>query len=201
MADSTTRLMGLPVKLIDQSDGTYSLSVNSENLPLDTFTGSVTVITSDHNKIHQGEGFSISGIFASVANAATVNFAFKTPTVASGKYIHLKHEEFWGSGNKIRTDLYEAPTNAPTNGTDLTAINRNRTGTPTATAMQAIKSGMDVTLTGALDLETLQFGVGTAVRPLDIEYVLKPNTWYIRTFTNSTGGAADINFFSFWYEE
>lgn len=170
-----------------------------QDASMDKVTKSLKNITTDHSGVHEGRGFTISGIFSNVANAATVNFAFKTP--ASGKVIHLKHEEFWGSGNKIRTDLYQGPTNAPTNGTDLTAINRNRIGTPAATAMQAIKSGMDLDLTGALNLETVQFGVGTAVRPLDIEYVLKPDTWYIRTFTNSTGGAADINFFTFWYEE
>lgn len=173
---------------------------NARNV-IDITTGAKKIITSDHANIHASQGFSISGIFASVANSATVNYAFKTPTVAAGKIIHLKHQEFWASANKVRTDLYEAPTNAPTNGSVLTAYNRNRVGTPVATAMQSIKSAMDIDLTGATDIETLQFGYASVARPMDIEVVLKPDTWYIRTFTNSTGGAVDINFFDFWYEE
>jgi hypothetical protein len=66
--------------------------------------------------------------------------------------------------------------------------------------MQAIKSAMDLNLAGATTLNVESFTSGSA-RSLDIEFVLKPDTWYIRTFTNATGGAADISFFEFWYEE
>ena len=167
---------------------------------VEAVTGAIKTITSDHAAIHKGEGFGISGIFSGVANSSTVNYAFKTPSVASGKHIHLKYKDIQATANKIRVDLYEAPTNAPTNGTDLTPVNRNRVGTPTATSMQAVKSGMTLDLTGATLLNSEQF-VSNQARSLDIEYVLKPNTWYVRTFTNGTGGAADISFFEFWYEE
>ena len=168
--------------------------------PVDTTTGGIKQLTTDHALIHAGKGFSISGIFASVANAAVVNYAFKTPTVASGKYVHLKFKEFSATANKIRMNFYEAPTAAPTNGGDLAAINRRRIGTPTVTAMQAVKSAMDLDLAGATTLNVESFTSGSA-RSLDIEFVLKPDTWYIRTFTNGTGSAADISFFEFWYEE
>jgi len=36
---------------------------------------------------------------------------------------------------------------------------------------------------------------------INLEFVLKPDTWYIVTLTNSTGAQADINFLEFWYEE
>jgi hypothetical protein len=168
--------------------------------PVDTITGGIKQLTTDHALIHAGKGFSISGIFANVANAAVVNYAFKTPTAASGKYIHLKFKEFFATANKIRMDFYEAPTAAPTNGTDIASINRRRIGTPTVTAMQAIKSAMDINVAGATTLNTEQF-TSTTGRSLDLEFVLKPDTWYIRTFTNGTGSAADISFFEFWYEE
>jgi hypothetical protein len=66
--------------------------------------------------------------------------------------------------------------------------------------MQAIKSAMTINLTGATTLNTEQF-TSTFGRSLDLEFVLKPDTWYIRTFTNGTGSSADISFFEFWYEE
>lgn len=167
----------------------------------ETNTNAWKSISLYQSSINDGEGFSISGLFTAVADSATVNYAFKTPTVASGKVIHLPYREFWGNGNKIRTDLYEAPTNAPINGSDLAVINRNRVGTPTVTTMQAVKAAMDIDLTGATDLETLQFGYAVTTRPLDVKFILKPDTWYIRTFTNSTGGAVNINFFDSWSEK
>ena len=163
-------------------------------------TNAVRLITTDHAAIHEGQGFSITGIFAAVANASVVNYAFKTPTAASGKYVHLKFRDIVATANKIRVDFYEAPTAAPTNGTDLVPYNRRRIGTPTATAMQAVKISMDLNLAGATMIDSTQF-IGGVARPLDIEFVLKPDTWYIRTFTNSTGAAADITFIEFWYEE
>lgn len=169
-------------------------------LQVETVTNAQKIITTDHANIHSSMGFSVSGIFASVANGATVNYAFKTPSVASGKYIHLKYKEIQSSANKIRVDLYEAPTNAPINGNNLTPYNRNRVGTPTATAMQSVKSGMTIDLTGATMINSEQFLSGQA-RSLDLEWLLKPDTWYIRTLTNATGSATDISFFEFWYEE
>lgn len=90
-------------------DGVYREIVS------DAMTQGLQVITTDHAAIHASEGFSISGIFAGVANGATVNYAFKTPSVASGKYIHLKFKEFSATANKIRVDLYENPTNGTKN--------------------------------------------------------------------------------------
>jgi hypothetical protein len=170
------------------------------NNVVDPVSGGWSVVTTDHRKTHEGLGFSVQGIYTAVANGATVNYAFKTPTAASGKYIHLKYKDIQATAAKMRVDLLEAPTNAPTLGTDLTTYNRRRIGTPTATAMQAIKTGMTIDGTGAATIESQQF-LNSAARSLDIEWVLKPDTWYIRTFTNGTGAAADVSFFEFWYEE
>lgn len=165
----------------------------------DSWTKSLKIITTDHSAIHNDCAFGISGIFAAVANGTTVNYAFKTPLLATGKMIHLKYKDVIATGNKIRVDLYESPTNAPTLGTDLVPYNRNRVGT-TLTAMQNVKVGMTINLTGAVMIESAQF-INNVPRSLDIEWILKPDMWYIRTFTNSTGAAADISFFEFWYEE
>lgn len=168
---------------------------------IDMTTGSMTGITSDHRAIHKKEGYHTAGIFTAVANGATVNYAFKTPTLASGKLIHWKFTEMYADGTRVRTDLYEAPTNDPINGTNLAMVNRNRVRPLIDTVMQAFKSSMDIDLTGAIPLEPKLFGNAVGARPFDLEYVLEPDTWYIRTITNQTGAAANINFFEFWYEE
>lgn len=167
---------------------------------IERVTNGARFITTDHGSIHAKEGYSVSGIFAAVANGTTVNYAFKTPTVASGKIVHLKYKQISATANKVRVDLYEKPTADPTLGTDLVAYNRSRYGDDVPSVMQAIKTGMTINTAGAALLETGQFVSGQS-RSLDIEWVLKPDTWYIRTFTNGTGGAADIDFFEFWHEE
>ena len=181
--------------------GRYLADDNKVHNVVDRTTGAHRGITSDHANIHGKMGFAISGIFTAVANNATVNYAFKTPTAESGKIIHLKYQSFWASANKVRTDFYEAPTTDPINGTALVPKNRNRLAPIPESLMQVVKASMDLDLTGADNQETLMFGLGQLARVLDIEGVLAPDTWYIRTFTNSTGGAVDINFFDFWYEE
>ncbi len=188
--------MGLKDKFVSKLYDRKGQGINI----LEWVTRAFRTITSDHAAIHAKEGFGISGIFSAVANGVTVNYAFKTPTVASGKVIHLKYVDIQAAANKVRVDLYEAPTAAPTVGSDLAVINRSRLNTPPASVMQAVKAGMTLDLTGATMLETSQYVAG-APRPLDIEFMLKPDTWYIRTLTNSTGGATDISFFEFWYEE
>jgi hypothetical protein len=66
--------------------------------------------------------------------------------------------------------------------------------------MQAIKTGMTYNGTGAKTIDSTQY-IGGQPRNTDIEFVLKPDTWYVVLFTNSTGAAVDISFFDFWYEE
>lgn len=156
---------------------------------IDPVTGSQKVISKDE----LSQGYSISGTITPVADTATTNYAFKTPA-SGGKIIRLKAIEVKATANKIRCDLYEAPTNAPTNGTTLTPYNHNRSGA--ASTMQVCKSAMDLDLTGVTLVETSSFVIAA-----ERTYILKPNTWYIRTFTNLTGADASISFYEFWYEE
>ena len=136
----------------------------TRKIAIDKITNATKIITSDHSSIHMGNGFAISGIFSGVANSSTVAYGFKTPSVASGKYIHLKFREFSASGNKVRIDFYENPTNAPTVGVDFTAYNRNRNSSEVS-QMQSIKvniSGLD--LTGATMIDSSQF-ISNSARP------------------------------------
>jgi hypothetical protein len=163
---------------------------------LKDLSGAMKVIPTDHSVIHEGKGFNVSANFAAVPNAGVKNIAFKTP---ASKSVHLKFREFWTSGSKFNVILYEDPTNAPTGGTDMTAVNRNRNSQGT-TAMQAIKHSATIDTTGATSLDSITFGANATYRPLELEFVLKPNKWYIVQMTNGSGSNADINAFLFWYE-
>jgi hypothetical protein len=168
-------------------------------IKVDTTSKSLKTITTDHSDVHNKKGFSISGIFDAVADSTSVNYAFKTPTAESGKLIHLKYYDIQSTSPKVRTDFYEAPTNAPTLGTDINAYNHNRVGTPEISAMQAIKSGVTFDGTGVTMLNW-QY-IPNKIQPLDTEFILKPNTWYVRLFTNKSGSAVDLSFYEYWIEE
>jgi hypothetical protein len=165
----------------------------------DSVSSGLEVISTDHTVIHDGKGFNITGNFTNVANGTVNNIVFKTPTAASGKYVHMKYYEFWTSGTKYNSSLFENPTTDPTGGTDMNVVNRNR-NSAVETAMQAVKYSATIDTTGAIPLDSIVFGGSAPLRPIELEFVLKPDTWYIRTFTNNSGSAADINIFIFWYE-
>jgi hypothetical protein len=158
-------------------------------------SGSMKAISLDHTKIHDGKGYCTTANFAAVANDGVNNIIFKTP--ATGQ-IHMRFMELFTTGTKYQSSLFEAPTNAPTLGTDMNVVNRNRTSTNTTSL--TIKHTATINTAGATTLDSIVFGGSAPLRPLDMEYVLKPDTWYIRTFTNKSGSAADINIFMYWYE-
>jgi hypothetical protein len=163
---------------------------------LKDLSGAMKVIPTDHTVIHDGKGFNIYSNFAAVATGTSKNIVFKTPAT---KYVHMKFREFWTSGSKVAVGIYEAPTAAPTGGTDMTVINRNR-NSETTTAMQAVKHTATIDTTGATLIDSITFGANASYRPLELEFVLKPDKWYIVQITNNSGSNADINAFLFWYE-
>jgi hypothetical protein len=142
--------------------------------------------------------FSVSGIFDNIANDASVKYAFKTPKADSGKIVHLKYIDVQCPATKIRMDIYEAPTNAPTDGSDYVAYNHNRTGTKTDTAMQYIKAGVTFDATGATMLNW-QY-IPKNILP-ENDWVLKADTWYVVLFTNLSGAVTDLSFYQCWTEE
>jgi hypothetical protein len=158
-------------------------------------SGALKEISLDHAKIHEGKGFNTTANFAAVANDGVSNIVFKTP--ATGQ-IHMRLMEMFTTGTKYQSALYEAPTNAPADGTNMNVVNRNRIS-ENVTSL-TIKHTATINTAGATTLDSIVFGGEAPLRPLDLEYVLKPDTWYIRTFTNKSGGAADINIFMYWYE-
>lgn len=182
--------MSFPQNLVDKLHAMFDTWVKN----------AIRIISSDHSAIHDGEGYGATVNFAAVANAGVMNIVFKTPAASIGRTIHLKYKEFWTSGTKFAVALYEKPTADPTSGTALTAVNRNRRSSNTTT-MQQLKHTATINIAGGVQLDSIVFGGNSPFRPLDIEHVLLPDTWYVMTLTNQSGSAADINAFLFWYEE
>jgi hypothetical protein len=126
-----------------------------------------------------------------------VNCAFKTPTVASGKKVYFKSVTVFTTGTKIRTDFYETALDQVA-GNAMPVFNKNR-NSDVVTAMQSVKSGVTFDATDASMLEYELIGVGSKVE-LD-RFVLKPNTTYVKLFTNLSGSAANISLKLEWIEE
>ena len=100
----------------------------TEKLKADSITESLKTISTDESAVHNKQGFSISGIFGTVVDSASVNYAFKTPTVESGKIIHYEINDIQSTtNNKVRVDFYEVPI-APASGSDVVAYNHYRVG-------------------------------------------------------------------------
>ena len=169
----------------------------TEKLKADSITESLKTISTDHSAIHNKQGFSISGIFGAVADSLSVNYAFRTPTFESGKIIHYKINDIQSTtNNKVRVDFYEVPI-APASGSDVVAYNHYRVGEVVESAMQAIKFNATLDMSDAvmLDYHYLSNHLQS------MEWVLKPNQWYVRIISNLSGGAIDVSFYDFWIEE
>jgi hypothetical protein len=176
-------------------------------------TAGARVITTDHASIHLAWGYSFYVQFDDVADAATRNIVITAPdSEAERPYIHLKFYDAWISNASGVLRLYEDPYEV-TGGTAVGAVNRNRVS-PGASAATVVHTAT-VTLDSedpehaAVLLETLYFGGGGTGpqgrsggdRSIDIEWVLDPGQTYVFTITNTSGAAADIGFWAFWYEE
>lgn len=164
------------------------------------FTKFLTWISSDHNYIHAGKGFTSLVNTGSISAAYYVGFT--TPTVASNAYMHWRPASIYSSADFVLVEVYEG--DSFSSGSEAVPINRNRNSTKT-TLTQAFSKGVTSTPTGTI-IQT--FGVGsTGIAAsksggggnAEEEIVLKPNTSYVVKMTPS--GATTVISSFFWYEE
>lgn len=172
----------------------------------DTFTDGIKTIDNDHNYIHEGKKFMYGENF-SLASAGTKLYTFTTPSVSSGKQIHLRPPKISCSGDKLKWEFIE---NNFVNGSGsnlLTKIyNFKRDGT--SSLMQFFNGGEAEATPGTV-LFPDYIGGGTNVGGNSTggvtqdkeEIVLKVNTNYSYLFTNSSANTNVINIFLSWYEE
>lgn len=179
----------LQEKLVNNFEGTF------EHL-----TGFLAQIESDHAYIHDGKAF--TAIIDTGSISAAYDIAFKTPTVASGKYVHWRPIGIQTSADYVKFTLYEGDTFS--GGTAVTPINRNRLSSKTS-QMQSFVKNATATPTGTI----IQIGgIGTTGNPTALygggsaasqELVLKQNTNYVLTIVPS--GTTTCTLELFWYEE
>lgn len=180
------------------SNGTKNLK--SIVTVIDRFVKGPIVVQSDHAYIHDGMAYDALINIGTISSA--YNISFKTPTVASGKFIHWRPTDITTSENYIQVILYEGDTY--TGGTAVTPVNRNR-NSPNTSTMQVVAKGTTSTPSGTIiDI----FGIGSAgtrqarsgsSSGSEQERVLKPDTIY--TLALTPAGSTDVTTTLFWYEE
>jgi len=167
---------------------------------VEKLTSFITFISTDHAYIHQGKAFTATMTTGSID--AAYKIGFKTPTVASGKFIHFRPLGITTSANYVSIIMYEGDDFA--NGTGVVRTNRNRLSTETS-KMQSFLKGTTVTPAGTILDYT---GIGTSGIPAarsgggsgaDQEIVLKQDTSYV--FLLTPAGATTVTASFFWYEE
>jgi len=169
---------------------------------VDPHTGSIQVIQLEHAKIHQGDAYAISGKETGLANAATAYIY----AVTGASHIHWRAASVTTENGEVDIAFYEAPT-VSANGTLVPSFNKNRVSTNTSDL--TVYAGPTVTDNGTL-LETGWVpptgGVGShasggEVERVGGEWILLPNSSYLISITNNSGGAIDYSYTYFWYED
>ena len=169
------------------------------NQSVESFTGYVGVIDSDHAYIHLGMAF--TAIVDTGTISSLYKISFKTPKLEDHLWVHWRPIGISTSAQYIEVNLYEG--DSFSGGTTVPVINRNRNSTE-VTSVQSIVKGSTVTLNGTLISST---GIGTEGRrtasgggaAADQELLLKGNTNYSIGITPAGSTACLLELF--WYEE
>lgn len=154
------------------------------------------VIETEHERIHNGEGFQLSDAFSLAADA--ILYFLINPNGG----IHWRDYRFIADDAPIDIELFENPT-VTDNGTPLVPINRNRYSANTSSAN--IYSGATVTDDGDRLHITRIVGTGTGanttgeIEGLPVEWILGGGNTYVLKVTNNGATAAMLYQF-FWYE-
>ena len=186
---------------VDPADSTVTDIVTLSSSTSDPVSGVITTIDFVHQEIHAGRSFVITDVIA--VNTTTQKWLITTPNTTRYSHMFINAE---GTGEMLMT-VTEAATHTGT--TALTAINRNRVGTPTA-AGTIIHRNVDtvspVTSDGTTVIFTSRTGAtGQGNKTIvvgdphdDNEFILKPNTKY--TIAVETFASIHVTLLLNWYE-
>lgn len=174
----------------------YSLTPST-----DRFTGFGIGLSGDHNYIHRGKGFTVSGKTGSIAAGAQYVVRFVTP---AAKYVHLRPTGWSTTANLGELRIAQGSTT--TGGSLLTPYNKNHNSS--AVSATVITGGATMGVEGTVKfIESAGLG-GTATRAgggspgEQNEIVMLPSTVYTFTFANVGATTATVFYFDlFWYEE
>lgn len=168
---------------------------------IDSFTKMSATIGSDHAYIHLGKGYVLIGDTASLASGASESIYFKTP--ANGKIIHFRPARISSSANSLSCTVAEG--SVISGGTAAKPRNLNRMAPDASTVVAT--TAATLTTTGAIIYKDAVGSGGASNRiggdaAAGEERVLKPDTVYSITFTNTGAATATVATYTlFWYEE
>jgi hypothetical protein len=176
---------------IRSGDDTQSLA------KVDNITKGLTIISTDHSEIHEGDFFFIK-TYVIAPNDTPIYFTFTTPN--DSKLIHARAE--LKANTEFEVNIYEGPTISAT-GTPIAGINANRNSLNNATLLAF--AAPTVTETGTL-IWSAKVGAGRSsgvLAGLNYEILAKKNTKYLFRIVRvvDLAGLADYLDVDFsWYE-
>lgn len=165
-----------------------------------------------HEEIHEGDSYVAVNDEATMQDAETINFAFKTPVYTTTKEIHMVIDFTSRAGGLL--EILEAATWTAQSGTKYVPINRNRNSSNTSSLLEnettttftAGGVAYDVTTiltTNATTIEQIRvFGASNLIAQMHrgrAEFILKSNTTYVVRFT-ADGNTNGCNLQMTWYE-
>lgn len=161
----------------------------------DTISNSIVAISHSHEEIHAQKSYTISMV-SDILATNTLYCQITAPDTAIRCHWIMGCNT---SVNGITITLYESPTTS--GGTSVTAYNRDRNSSNTATA--TVVHTPTVTATGttilfSTHLDASKFGSG-GERAIT-EWILKQNTKYLIAITADAAGTATFSGKMDWYE-
>ena len=167
------------------------------HVEVDERTGAIIAIDIPHNKIHEGDSFSICHLFYLVADEVSANIVFD---IHATKEAHLVVGVAVGGDAEAR--LFESVVTS-SKGTALDINNRNRT----LSGVNLVKAYHTPTITTSgtvLDCGFLMGGqrqqaIGTTGSTRG-EWLLRSGTSYMISITNTAAAAKNISIRAEWYE-
>ncbi len=164
----------------------------------DPFIFASRIIVYEHAKVHDGNAFSVSNRFTSIAAGNTVEILLQNP---AGNFSHLRNYKFISTVAPGDVVLYEGPTFTDA-GTGLTEHNLRRSSSNTAGL--TVTHSPTVTDNGTeleADLISGERRAGGAATETVEEWLLNTGTDYLLEYTNNSNATADfVTFNAFWYE-
>jgi len=162
-------------------------------------SGNVKTLTEIQNAVHDGLAFSYSINATGLANGATVSFLFRT----GAKQVHFDGLGLDVSQAPVSVMFYESPT-VTSAGTLQTSRRRNRSNANVS--LSTIYLAPTVSAVGTLlDTQLIvsaSSGSNKVAGSAEVDggWVLKANTDYYFTVTNSSGSAINYNVQATWHE-
>lgn len=187
------------IDLLDSGNYNWKLRT-SYNSTSDYHIPHVVNINIEHQYVHEGKLFQLSGQIASIAAAATVYFHGLTDSATT----HFRAAALVIDGAPADVVFYE-DADITANGTPVTAYNKNRNSltTPTLQVFSAPTiggGGVGTPLEYGLIPVTGPGNAGGAAALFESEWVLKPSTSYLISITNNDTVAIKVNYNFIWYE-